>query len=125
MPPNKIFYNDIAVQAIKAPHEDALKDDLIKNWDVKSFTKKERWDKKLDRYDLNQYSDAYADDGKVSAIAENEIIDLSKHFIDGNLKWYVPEGEWTIVRYGYTSTGRRNNYASEGFKGGLCQVHCP
>lgn len=120
MPPNQIFYKDITVQAIRTPQSDIRFNELIKNWDIKSFNKKERWNKEMDRYDLNQYSDAYADDGKVSAIAENEIIDLSKHFIDGNLKWDVPEGEWTIIRYGYTSTGRRNNYASDGFKGGLC-----
>jgi hypothetical protein len=120
MPPNRIFYKDITVQAIKTPQHDVKFNEQIKNWDVKSFTKKERWNKELDRYDLNQYSDTFADDGKVSAIAENEIIDLSKHFVDGKLKWEVPAGEWTIIRYGYTSTGKRNNYASEGYKGGLC-----
>lgn len=120
MPRNKIFYRDITVQAIRTGQSDILFNELIKNWNVKSFNTKERWNKKLDRYDLNQYSDAYPDNGKASAIAENKIIDLSKHFIDGKLKWDAPEGEWTIIRYGYTSTGRRNNYASEDYKGGLC-----
>lgn len=120
MPRNQIFYNDITVQAIRRVQSDIRFNELIKNWNVKSFNKKERWNKEMDRYDLNQYSDAYPDDGKASAIAEDEIIDLSKHFNDGKLKWDAPEGEWTIIRYGYTSTGRRNNYASEGYKGGLC-----
>jgi hypothetical protein len=120
MPPNQIFYKDITVQAIRTPQSDIRFNELIKNWDIKSFNKKESWNKEMDRYDLNQYSDAYVDDGKVSAIAENEIIDLSKHFVEGRLNWDAPEGEWTIIRYGYTSTGRRNNYASAGFKGGLC-----
>ena len=41
------------------------------------------------------------------------------------MRWDVPAGTWTIIRYGYTSTGKRNNYASEGYKGGLCfdQIH--
>ena len=42
------------------------------------------------------------------------------NYKDGKLIWDVPAGEWTIIRYGYTSTGKRNNYASEGYKGGLC-----
>ena len=120
IPPNQIFYKDITVQAIRTPPSDIRFNELIKNWDIKSFNTKERWNNILDRYDLKQYSDAYFDDGKVSAIAETDIIDLSKHFIDGKLNWDAPEGEWTIIRYGYTSTGRRNNYASEGYKGGLC-----
>jgi hypothetical protein len=119
-PPNRIFYKDITVQAIRTPPSDIRFDEMIKNWGVKSFNKKEKWNKELDRYDLNQYSDTYADDGNVSAVAENEIIDLSKYFVDGKLNWDAPEGEWTIIRYGYTSTGKRNNYASDGFKGGLC-----
>ena len=77
MPPNQIFYKDITVQAIKTPQSDTLRDELIKNWSVKSFTKKESWNKELDRYDLNQFYDSYEGDGKSSAIAENEIIDLS------------------------------------------------
>ena len=120
IPPNRNFYKDITVQAIRTPKSDIQFNELIKNWNVKSFNKKESWNKELDRYDLNQYSDAYAGDGKVSAIAENEIIDLSEYFINGKLTWDAPEGEWTIIRYGYTSTGKRNNYASEGYKGGLC-----
>lgn len=120
MPPNQIFYKDIIVQAIKKPQQDALKDDLIKNWSVKSFTKKERWSKELDRYDMNQFYDTYAEDGRSFAIQENEIIDLSAYYQNGKLNWEVPAGEWTIIRYGYTSTGKRNDYASIGYKGGLC-----
>jgi len=120
MPPNQIFYKDIIVQAIKIPQQDALKDELIKNWSVKSFTKKERWSEELDRYDMNQFYDTYADDEKTFAIQKRGIIDLSSHYQNGKLTWEVPEGEWTIIRYGYTSTGKRNNYASIGYKGGLC-----
>ncbi|HEC43963.1 MAG TPA: glycoside hydrolase family 2 [Bacteroides sp.] len=119
-PPNQIFYKDITVQAFKSPQSDLRKDELIKNWGVKSFSNKERWNRDLDRYDLNQFYDRYEDDGTVPAIAENEILDLSTHYKDGKINWDVPAGEWTIIRYGYTSTGKRNSYASEGFRGGLC-----
>ena len=32
---------------------------------------------------------------------------------DGRLVWDVPEGEWTILRLGHTSTGRKNHPAPE------------
>jgi hypothetical protein len=120
VPPHQIFYKDITVQAIKSPSSDLRKDELIKNWGVKSFSKKERWNGELDRYDLNQFYDRYEDNGTVPVIAEDEVLDLSSHVKDGKITWDVPAGEWTIIRYGYTSTGKRNDYASEGFRGGLC-----
>ena len=47
------------------------------------------------------------------------IIDLSDHVAaDGTLQAQLPEGDWTIMRFGYTSTGARNvNPSREG--GGL------
>jgi len=120
VPPRHIFYKDITVQAIKSQPSDLRKDKLIKNWNVKSFTKKERWSKELDRYDLNQFYGRYEDNGTVPAIAVDEVLDLSSYYQNGKLIWEFPAGEWTILRYGYTSTGKRNNYASEGYKGGLC-----
>lgn len=107
------------MQAVKETQSDVKIHEQIKNWSIKSFTEKEKWNKELDRYDMNQFYDTYANNGEGSAIAENEIIDLSLYYKNGKLNWEVPEGEWTIIRYGYTSTGRRNNYASEGFKGEL------
>ncbi len=125
MPPNQIFYKDITVQAIKSPQSDVIKNELIKNWGVKSFTDKEKWNNELDKYDLNQFYDTYDEDMKAPVISENEFLDLSEYYNNGKLTWEVPAGEWTIIRYGYTSTGKRNNYASEGYKGGLCfdQIH--
>ena len=120
IPQNQIYYKDITVQAIKTPQPDIQKDELIKNWSVKSFNKKESWNSKLDRYDMNQFYDDYEGDGKSLALAENEIIDLNDKYKDGILTWNVPEGDWTIIRYGMTSTGKRNDYASDGYKGGLC-----
>jgi len=125
VPPNQIFYKDIKVQAIRTPDIESSQDELIKNWGVKSFTKKEKWNNELDMYDLNEFYDTYEDKGISVAVKQSEIIDLSPFYEDGRLNWDVPEGKWTIIRYGYTSTGKRNNYASEGFKGGLSydQMH--
>ena len=46
---------------------------------------------------------------KEQVIDPKEIIDLTE-FVDskGNLKWKAPLGNWTIIRLGHTSTGRKN-----------------
>ncbi|GAB3506938.1 glycosyl hydrolase family 2 protein [Emticicia fontis] len=47
------------------------------------------------------------------AIAANDVIDLtSKMTPDGTLSWTAPTGNWTVVRLGYSLTGRQNHPAS-------------
>ncbi|MBN2578339.1 MAG: hypothetical protein JXB10_05050, partial [Pirellulales bacterium] len=46
------------------------------------------------------------------AIARDRIVDLSAKRDDaGRLTWDVPAGKWTILRFGYTLTGKRNHPA--------------
>ncbi len=46
------------------------------------------------------------------------IVDLTERLTpDGTLVWDVPEGEWNIVRTGYTTTGRRVRATTEGGDG--------
>ncbi|WP_336518050.1 glycosyl hydrolase [Pollutibacter soli] len=46
------------------------------------------------------------------AIAD-EVIDLTdKMKADGSLEWNVPQGNWMILRFGYSLTGRQNHPAS-------------
>jgi hypothetical protein len=105
-----IFYKDIAVQAVKGSSSDARKDKVIKNWGIKMFH---------NRYsEMNKFYETYPDEGEVT-INPDEIIDLTPQFKNGVLRWEVPEGNWTIIRYGMASTGKRNNYASQGYKNGL------
>lgn len=50
---------------------------------------------------------------KSDAIAITDIIDLTnKMDADGNLNWDAPAGKWTIIRLGYSLTGRENHPAS-------------
>ena len=56
----------------------------------------------------------------VDSVHSEAILDLSAHFDQGVLRWDVPEGNWTVIRYGMTSTGKRNDYAARGYRGGLC-----
>ncbi|MBO9204073.1 MULTISPECIES: glycosyl hydrolase [Niastella] len=55
----------------------------------------------------------------------NRIIDItSKMTGDGHLNWEVPEGNWTIVRMGHTSTGQTNATGGGG-KGLECDKFNP
>ncbi len=46
-------------------------------------------------------------------IKKEDVLDISKHFNNGKLNWQAPKGHWTIVRMGYTLTGRENGPATE------------
>ena len=61
---------------------------------------------------LNYYEDIaiYAVKGG-EAVRLNEIIELSAYLSGNTLNWQVPEGNWTIVRLGHTTTGKVNGTA--------------
>lgn len=51
-------------------------------------------------------------------IPEESVIDLSdKMAPDGRLSWNAPQGEWCIVRFGYTTTGITNYPATDEGRG--------
>lgn len=61
----------------------------------------------------------WREDGKlansvsVDAISTADILDLtSKMSADGTLNWTAPEGNWSVMRFGYSLTGRQNHPAS-------------
>jgi len=46
------------------------------------------------------------------AVREEQVVDLSsKMKEDGQFTWDVPEGKWTVLRIGHTSTGKMNHPA--------------
>lgn len=46
-------------------------------------------------------------------VSANKVHDITNHLSnEGQLTWYVPEGEWTILRMGMTPTGVTNSPAS-------------
>lgn len=58
--------------------------------------------------------DYYAIDTRQSAagIPADRIIDLTRHLRpDGRLDWTAPPGRWTILRFGYSLTGKQNGPA--------------
>jgi len=51
-------------------------------------------------------------------IDEHQVVDLSdKMDINGVLNWDIPEGEWTVMRFGMTPTGTKNSPAAPQGKG--------
>ncbi len=51
-------------------------------------------------------------------VPRDQILDLTgKLGKDGRLSWDVPEGKWTILRFGHTTTGKDNHPAPEAGRG--------
>lgn len=49
-----------------------------------------------------------------AAVSEKNVVDISGYMTtDGTLKWQAPEGTWSIIRFGYTTTGAINAPATE------------
>ncbi len=59
-------------------------------------------------------SPARAGEAAVGAIPKGNIIDLTANLQpDGRLAWQVPPGEWTVLRFGRTSTGANTRPAPQ------------
>ncbi len=62
----------------------------------------------------------------IPGIDPETVINLSEKLQpDGTLNWRVPEGAWTVVRLGYTSTGKHNVTASASGDGLECDKFDP
>lgn len=100
------FYEDAAVYAFPACKP------VIENPDEKAFYKRPAYS--------SGHSTAYlpapakhADVSAEDVIDPEQIIDLTKNLQkDGTLQWDVPEGEWTVLRFGRRSNGTSNRPAS-------------
>ena len=95
-PPVKLdFYRDVAVLAFPAPEGKASISDI---------------DGKDGLNGRAVLSAANAGNSIVGAIQRGEMVDLtSKLAADGTLTWRVPAGNWIILRFGYTPTGKNNH----------------
>ena len=114
-PATKLLYKDIIVQAFKQPASDfPLKDKAIKFWGLKTFNE---FFGAQGVYPLYKLREEYSDSIKVQGIKKSEIINLSDKFYNGVLTWDAPEGDWTIIRYGWTCTGASTSTTSDGWNG--------
>ena len=113
-PERKLLYKDVFVQAIRKKADAPVQNDAIQNWKKKSFNEAIGWKGVYPLYELRE---DYPTDGREIAVRKDEIIDLTGNFNNGKLEWNAPEGNWTIIRYGYTCTGAKTSTNSDGWEG--------
>ncbi len=109
------FYKDIAVLAVPLNTKtDEVIDNL--NWKL-SFD--EVGMKATDCSFLLGNSDGKRQKAKSSYVfPKDEVQDLTaKMDSDGSLRWEAPEGEWAVLRIGYTCTGAMVSTSSDTWKG--------
>ena len=109
------FYKDIAVLAVPlSTKTDEVIDNL--NWKL-SFD--EVGMKATDCSFLLGNSDGKRQKAKSSYVfPKDEVQDLTaKMDSDGSLRWEAPEGEWAVLRIGYTCTGAMVSTSSDTWKG--------
>ena len=94
----KDYYRDIAVFAYPTP--------------AKPYRIPQLRGKSADTREAVTLRTAYPDLPSGSAIPREKIVHLTaKLAADGQLAWDVPEGDWTLLRLGHTSTGKDNHPA--------------
>lgn len=100
---NNTFYKDVVVLAFPTPISDTTR---LQNWEEKSLRSLAAEPEKFIATTAS-YEDAI--------IFEKEIVNISDNMdMTGKLNWTVPSGNWTIIRFGYTSNGALNRPASRG-----------
>ncbi|MBK1879648.1 glycosyl hydrolase [Pelagicoccus mobilis] len=101
------FYRDIAVMAFPTPTND---DYRIERWEQKGLH--DHHAKGI--HFIPDLRKAPAD----AIISADSIINLTDRMnAEGNLDWAPENGEWTVLRFGYMSTGAQNKPATEGGTG--------
>ena len=93
------YYNDIAVLAYPK---------------LADSTPFDEWERRTNRQ-FNIYGlDKPAEAPNGAAIDTEKVVNVSEFMAsDGKFTWDAPVGEWTILRLGYTPTGRTNNSAPD------------
>ena len=105
------FYQDIVILAI--PTKIATNRLPIRDLENKAATREVGWSVPETRPLL---TDIPATEGEEDATV-GKVSNLSKYVKDGVLNWNAPEGDWTILRFGYAPTGRDVSTASGKWQG--------
>lgn len=105
----KEFYVDVAVLAF--PSTDAPR---LEDIEEKALYVREPYTSKPGVKPYFPALASYPAQASGEAISTRRIIDLSDQLrSDGNLKWEVPEGDWTILRFGRRTTGANTRPAPQ------------
>ncbi len=89
--------------------------ELLKDNDLPAFTPPVTsfFEKTASVFDVNENVHDLNGVTHKKAISEDSIIDISAFMeANGNLKWKAPKGQWQVIRFGYTSTGIKNDPAT-------------
>ncbi|HSH20256.1 MAG TPA: glycosyl hydrolase, partial [Draconibacterium sp.] len=117
----KDFYEDIAVLAIPV-NEEQKTNELISDLDLKLGYHELGGSAPDTRFLLkNIPSGRNRTEGETTYnVNKDEILNLtSKMDSEGNLSWEVPEGEWSILRFGYTCTDSHVSTSSGEWQGSV------
>jgi hypothetical protein len=114
-PPRKLdFYRDVAVVAYPLKHGAAPQREPIRQFDFKASLKEAGFSTPDTRPLL---TDVPARPGEEDTIG-TRVIDLTARMQpDGRLSWQVPEGEWEVLRFGYTASGALVSTSSQPWQG--------
>jgi len=108
------FYRDVAVLAYPLKHGASPKREPIRQFEIKASLREFGMSTPDTRPLL---TDVPARPGEEDTLSTN-VVDLTAHMQpDGRLSWNVPEGEWEVLRFGYTATGARVSTSSEPWQG--------
>lgn len=96
------FYRDVTVLAFPTPEVSQK----IPGIDEKALYVRAPYSSQLNVKPFLPFPDAFPGLPPNQRIAPSTVIDLSKYTAaNGHLRWDVPPGRWTIMRFGNTSTG--------------------
>lgn len=112
MPPHKISYSDYKVLAVRVLEDSVTVATQIRDIGIKTLEQRIGWS---GIYPLHRLREDDADPGL--GIGDKDYHDITGFFSDGILRWAVPEGKWTILRFGMTNTGVKVSTASDGWDG--------
>lgn len=114
-PDTLLMYRDVLVQAIRnGSVNTATKDSAIMNWSLKSLNSSFGAQGNYPLHKLRDW-DHQADNSK--AIRKEDIVDITEYFDGTRLRWNAPEGDWLIIRYGWTCKGTKTSTTSKGWEG--------
>ncbi len=100
---NPIFYKDVAVQAFKlsSQHKEVRP---IKYWKLKSVNELFGY---KDKVDFSQLLEQETEIEGECNVKSESLVNLSELMDEsGRLTWNVSEGQWLILRFGHTHTGK-------------------
>ena len=115
------FYKDIAVLAFPLK-ESSKTDEVISELDLKLGYHELGGSAPDTRFLLdNTMRDKRKTKRKMSYIVKkNDVVDLTSNMDkDGNLNWDAPEGDWSIIRIGYSCTDSHVSTSSGGWQGSV------